>query len=480
MEDSDRTAQLPLPSLPGKTTAQVLRLPLPSRAKSKPRKKRKRDRSLWYALHFPQLETLPESRQEKMLETLAGLAQGVSSTVSFHPQALVCEIRSSLKYFGGMEAIHDKLAKLVHEQLGQWQLEPARFSYAVAPTVSGSLLLARAGHNKLVYRKSNLRAALGQLPADVLRLDKEQHRRLYNMGVRYLRDLWRLPMDGLRKRFGSELVNRVNRALGKAPEPTHNYLPPPLFNTSYELPYELENLDRLLPVVDEMLSQLCDFLQQRDLCTAELRFSLRHEQRDHTPLLIGLRQPGRSRGHFMTLMETHFSRLSLPAPVIAVRLEVDQFDAYMVRSLALPGHGDSNHGDGTSLNRFMEQLQARLGDESLSNIMAVAEHCPEYASRQLDYEELVKTASNNNAVGTNPRPLWLLAQPCQLTVRHGKLYHRKPVAIISGPERIETRWWSGEDQRRDYYVAQESDGSRLWIYRDRRGERNWFLHGYFA
>ncbi|MEQ9072137.1 MAG: hypothetical protein RLO18_35760, partial [Gimesia chilikensis] len=77
-------------------------------------------------------------------------------------------------------------------------------------------------------------------------------------------------------------------------------------------------------------------------------------------------------------------------------------------------------------------------------------------------------------------PLWLLAEPRQLTVRRGKLYHRKPIAIVSGPERIETRWWSGEDQRRDYYVAQENGGSRLWIYRDRCGERCWYLHGYFA
>ena len=80
----------------------------------------------------------------------------------------------------------------------------------------------------------------------------------------------------------------------------------------------------------------------------------------------------------------------------------------------------------------------------------------------------------------SPRPLFLLEKPEQLVLRNGKLYHRKSIEIISGPERIETYWWSGTDVRRDYYVALEQNGSRLWIYRERSGEKNWYLHGYFA
>ena len=118
--------------------------------------------------------------------------QSVSSTVSFHPQALICEIRSSLKYFAGIDVIHQKLQKLIEEQLQQWGLAD-NFFYAASPTVSGSLLLARSGNNVLVYRPENLRSALGQLSTDVLDLNKEQRRRLLNMGIRHLRDIWRLP-----------------------------------------------------------------------------------------------------------------------------------------------------------------------------------------------------------------------------------------------------------------------------------------------
>jgi hypothetical protein len=34
-------------------------------------------------------------KQIQVLNELAGLVESVSSTVSFHPQALICEIRSS-------------------------------------------------------------------------------------------------------------------------------------------------------------------------------------------------------------------------------------------------------------------------------------------------------------------------------------------------------------------------------------------------
>ena len=513
MEGPDSLNQLPLPVLPVADGARTIQLPqttrhsktflgqqqfsgatpVPNSAKNGPdvaktgsvTSLRKSVATLWYAAYFPQLSTCPEPQQQKLLNALAALALQISATVSFHPLALVCEIRSSLNYFGGIDAIHDKLKQEVSQLLTDSGL-PDNFLYAASPTVTGSLLLARSGHNALVYQKDNLRSALGQLPTSVLELNKEQNRRLYNMGVRYLRDIWRLPGDGLRKRFGSEFINLLNKALGSAPEPTRNYLPPPAFTTCYDLPFEVENLDRLLPVTDEMLAQLCDFLRRRDLSTSQLSFSLLHEKRSCTSVSIGLRQPSRSREHLLMLLETHFSNLNIPAPVIAVKLDVKKFDAFMSHSdsLSLAGKTVSTAYSDTHLNQFIEQLQARFGDHHIKSIASVAEHCPEYACEQLDYIESYTPEQNHfgnsHTIAANPRPFWLLTDPVQLTVKNGKLYHRKAITIMQGPERIETRWWSDQDVRRDYYVAQEGNGSRLWIYRERYGDYNWYLHGFFA
>jgi protein ImuB len=500
LEDPDSTAQLPLPS-PFGAKAEVVKLPLREKSDAELKNEAtqvrpKQAANLWYAVYFPQLAELNEPQQEERLNALAELLEGISSTVSFHPQALICEIRSSLKYFGGIDAIHGKLKKPLSERLKQLGL-PEYFLHAAGPTVTGSLLLARSGHNGLIYRKDNLRSALGQLPTDVLHLNKEQNRRLYSMGIRHLRDIWRLPADGLRKRFGSEFIDLLNKALGSAPEPTRNYLPPPAFSTSYDLPYEVESLDRLLPVADEMLGLLCEFLQRRDLSTSHLLFSLKHEKRSSTVIDMNLRQSSRSNEHLLMLLETHFSNLMIPAPVIAVKVEVKRFDAFMSHSESLltEDKPSAKQYSDSNLNQFMEQLKARLGGHFVNSINTIAEHCPEYATQQLAYDEvensgrtkrigkierIEKAGQEQNPVPLSPRPFLLLKEPEQLVLKNGKLYHRKPIAIVSGPERIESYWWSGTDVRRDYYVALEQNGSRLWIYRERSSEKNWYLHGYFA
>ena len=493
MKDSDTSAQLPLSATQNKG-AEIVKLPSPDRSdarhsqpgssddgelitSSEPRR-----RYLWYALYFPQLNALSKVQEARVLSELARLVESVSSTVNFHPQALVCEIRSSLKYFGGVDSIHNKLKSLITPALEERKLGDY-FFYSASPTVSSSLLLARSGQNILVYQKENLRSALGQLSTDVLSLDKEQGRRLYSMGVRKIRDIWRLPPDGLHKRFGSDFVTLLGKALGIVPEPTRNYVAPPAFATAYDLPYEIENLDRLLPIIDEMLLRLCNFLRKRDLSASYLVLSLIHEQRGRTEVDMGLRQPSRSPDHLLSLIETHFSNLIVPAPIIGLKLRVKQFDAFISNSDSLlieerTDRRSDSIGD-KNLDQFMEQLHARLGGDALKSINTAAEHCPEYAAQQLNYEDS-KAQTPAAGVASNPRPFWLLGEPVQLTQKGKRLYHRQVITLVSGPERIETYWWSGQDILRDYYIARERNGSRLWVFRERSGERNWFLHGYFS
>ncbi|MCG8413376.1 MAG: hypothetical protein MI746_04060, partial [Pseudomonadales bacterium] len=102
MEDSEPRVQLPLPEAAG---AQVIELPVPDKQQNGKQPGEHREpldkssaaespgrKNLWYALFFPQLVELSEVQQEKILQELAALAESVSSTVSFHPQALICEV----------------------------------------------------------------------------------------------------------------------------------------------------------------------------------------------------------------------------------------------------------------------------------------------------------------------------------------------------------------------------------------------------
>jgi protein ImuB len=64
---------------------------------------------------------------------------------------------------------------------------------------------------------------------------------------------------------------------------------------------------------------------------------------------------------------------------------------------------------------------------------------------------------------------------------------RHLVAHAEGPERIAPEWWRRlpSDQERDYYVVEDMEGRRFWLYRAGRyghGETppQWFIHGVFG
>ena len=83
------------------------------------------------------------------------------------------------------------------------------------------------------------------------------------------------------------------------------------------------------------------------------------------------------------------------------------------------------------------------------------------------------------------RPVWLLPAPQPLAERQSVPHSEgRPLALLSGPERIESGWWDGGLAVRDYFIAQHDSGALLWIYRSRlpsagAGE-GWFLHGRFG
>ena len=56
-----------------------------------------------------------------------------------------------------------------------------------------------------------------------------------------------------------------------------------------------------------------------------------------------------------------------------------------------------------------------------------------------------------------------------------------------GPERIAGEWWRHrmDEPTRDYYVVENSEGQRFWLYREgihgrETANTRWFVHGLFA
>ena len=125
------------------------------------------------------------------------------------PNAVVAEIGASLRLFGGLPRLVARLAGGVHA-LGYAN------RLGIAPTPGAALLLARAGRTRPVDDARSLPDVLGPLPLTLVDLDDATRATLREAGVTTFGQAAALPRDGLARRFGPAIVDRIDRALGRS------------------------------------------------------------------------------------------------------------------------------------------------------------------------------------------------------------------------------------------------------------------------
>jgi protein ImuB len=403
------------------------------------------------------------------------LAQLATWTLTFTPMAclappnaVVAEIGTSLRLFGGLPRLVAHLAGGAHAMGYANRL-------GIAPTPGAALLLARAGITQPVDDRARLPHVLGPLPLTLLDLDEAIRNTLREAGVTTFAQAAALPRDGLARRFGHAIVDRIDHALGHAPDPRASFVPPPVFSSRLELPAPAHDVESLAFGVQRLVRDLADWLNARGLGAVRLTLALDHErylrQRGvpATEVLFALGTPTRTPSHLMGVLRERLSRVALPAPVEAMVLRSDETAPLAGRNFGLLPGDDADRVEVPLADR----LRARLGEDALIRLAPHADHRPELATAE------VRSASRASALPDAPRPVWLLSEPQPLA----SIMESRPWVLRDGPERIESGWWDGADIRRDYFVADTHDGATVWIYRDHRygvEDGEWFLHGLFA
>jgi protein ImuB len=189
-----------------------------------------------------------------------------------------------------------------------------------------------------------------------------------------------------------------------------------------------------------------------------LRFE--HHRADSSNLTLGLAAPARDAAQFLLLARERLHELTLPSPVRALSLEALEFTAASVVQADFFG---SDQEQLQQLQLLLERLQARLGAQQVQGLRLQSDYRPEHAWQLTAPQQPAAAAAMHAAL----RPCTLLRQPRRI---------EPPARLLSGPERIESGWWDGEDAQRDYYVAHGADGARLWVFHDlTRGA--WYLQG---
>lgn len=431
---------------------------------------------LWLCIHLPALalEQRDVASKQRALLSLAGWAEKFTSFVAVEaPAVLLLELAGSLRLFNGLQELRQKISTGLADQGFSAAL-------AIAPTPLAATWLAKAGHRVCIQDTANLVGALSALPLTCLGWPAPTYESLHGMGITRIGDCLRLPRHGFAKRFGACRLLELDRAVGRLPDPRVSYRAPERFAVDCELTEELSDSDLILNVCQPLLQELECFLLRRQLAVQCVLFSFFHLQHAVTSVSLGCVQPGRAVKHWFDLLRIRFGCLLLPAPVIAIRLRAGQGQAMSADTEVLPFTPQDRRRPQLSIEHLIERLGARFGGASVHGVAMVAEHRPQYAWRPELFSERLSRQRITPAYGSVARPLWMLAQPEPLAIRADKPVYRGVLLLEEGPERIETGWWDEDGIARDYFVAVNPHGVRLWVYRNRSKENGWYLHGIFA
>ncbi|MGI9245360.1 MAG: Y-family DNA polymerase [Steroidobacteraceae bacterium] len=432
---------------------------------------------------LPALQALArqERREKHLLDAIARRALHFTPRVSLEPpDAVLLEVRGSLRLFGGARALCERLRREISAATG------ATVRLAITPTPLASLWFARmnAGERVVLVRSPDeLSSRLAPLPLACTRWPERTLQTLATMGVHNIGECLRLPRDGFARRFGAELLAMLDRATGRLAEPRSAFAAHEKFALRRDLEPEVGDTARLLQVIEPMLGELCRFLRERCRGIQALEFQLRHRESPATRVRLRFVQPlGAQPQRMAELLRERLGRLELPEPVRTLRLLSGPLIDLHAEAPELFAYDRRESGE--NVPALVERLRARLGNAAVHGLACVAEHRPEAAWRALeplgpegrDAASGAAPAGKGREVAgeSNRRPLWLLdvPEPCDL----------RRLELEEGPECIESGWWDGYDVARDYYVARNPHGARLWVFRNRRDTdaSGWFLHGWFA
>ena len=421
----------------------------------------------------PSLRTVERSprAEREALRALAAAAYRFSSLITAQAAApapdahmLWLEIASSLRLFGGVDALVAQLAQAI-EELGY------RCEIGIAPTPEGASLLAgchpeRSEGSPCVgeraFDRVELWRALEKLPIARLPVDEATRAALSGSGLRRLGEVLALPLDALARRFSPEFTDWLGRVTGRLPDARRWYRPPALYRRYFEMSFEAETTEALRFPIRRMLGELAAYLLARDVGVSAFTLELAHEDGSHTALETALASPSRDATHLQVLAWSRLEKLVVAAPVTGLVLRAERFAPVRVRQFDLFSTRSLEEDEWQAV---LDRLRARLGAAAVQSLGLHADHRPEKSFARLCHP------GSRSDEGSPPRqrPLWLLPEPRALA---------ETPHCLRGPERIEAGWWDGHDAQRDDYVA-ESDGARLWVYKEQRSGR-WFLHGLWA
>jgi protein ImuB len=360
---------------------------------------------------------------------------------------------------------------------------------AMADTIGAAWAVCRYGNAFSVIESSKQSNAILPLPPEALRLNADNVLRLHKLGLHQVKDFISIHRTALRRRFGKEMILRLDQALGTELEIIEPIQPAE--------PYQ-ERLPCLEPILrrqgieialQQLLDTLCKRLSSEGRGLRICEFKCYRIDNREVSIQIHTNAPSNNPKHLFNLFELKLSSVE-PDPGIELFIltaaKVEEHspvqEEFWKQSTGLTDY---------RISELLDRLTSRYGADAIHRFLPDEHYLPERSIKKASsIDEKATTTWKSNL----PRPLRLLSVPAQVEVTapipdyppmlfryQGKLHK---IIRADGPERIEQEWWLKDGEHRDYYAVEDEEGCRYWLFRsghyDAEVSYQWFLHGFFV
>lgn len=429
----------------------------------------------------------PEADAEGLERLALWLLERVAPIVAVDPpDGLLIDSTGADHLHGGEQAMLDDL-------IGRLALSGVTARAAVADSLGAAHALARhAAWPSFVAPPGHGAAALAPLPLEALRLPDGMAADLRILGFERIGDLLAQPRAPLARRFGLELVRRIDQALGELAEPIEPVRPPDLVEARRAFAEPIGAAETIARYIGKLAADLCAALEAKGLGVRRLDLLCQRVDNRTQAVRVGTARPVADARRLTRLLcdriETIDPGLGIELMTLAATIAEPLVRRQTASALVEEAAQD--------VSDLVDLLANRLGAQAVYRAAPVASDVPERSVRRVP-----ALAAESGAVwpGHWPRPARLLARPepidaVALLPDHPPASFtwrgvRRRVKRADGPERVFGEWWKRDAELvavRDYFRVEDEAGARYWIYRAGDGEdpgagsHRWFLHGVFG
>ncbi len=430
----------------------------------------------------PELVSKPAEpvSDERFLHALRRWAQRYCPWVGLEePDGLVLDITGSAHLYSGEEGmLTDMRQRLIHAGLS--------VRLGLADTRGAAWALAR--HGEGIAPAGAPLGVLAPLPVAALRLDSKTVTALQRLGLRSIAELEATARAPLSRRFGPQVLRRLDQALGRQPEQISPLSDPPHYGVRITLPEPIGLVDDVMSLTGRLLDQLCDKLANHGEGARVLRLTLHRVDQVADQVELRLARPLKDARRILPLFERSVSKVDAGFGIDLMRLEATAVERVEAEQL-----GHASGVDTSRLDDLLTRIGTRIGIENIQRFQPVDTHIPERSFL------LTPACGTTHEIGLSPStaPGWAPLRPRPLrlfppepidgsTRRPPERFRWRRMSFsvghATGPERIAPEWWL-EDETwqtglRDYWRVSTRQGRRLWLFHTPQRPA-WFVQGEF-